>query len=107
MAPAIIGTLFNSERRQTPFLAELDGLVMRALLALPRNEASLAGKNLSLRPKVPTALARFCAARNAARSLSMASATSASAADADFSLQAIRRASASFPSISLAKGTTP
>jgi hypothetical protein len=35
MAPAIIGTLFNSERRQTPFLAELDGLVMRALLALP------------------------------------------------------------------------
>ena len=40
------GALFNSERRQTPFLVELDGLVMRPLLALPRNEASLAGKNL-------------------------------------------------------------
>jgi hypothetical protein len=28
MVPAIAGTLFNSERRQTPFLVELDGLVM-------------------------------------------------------------------------------
>jgi hypothetical protein len=46
MTPAIAGTVFNSERRQTPFLIELEGLVMRALLTLPRNEASLARKNL-------------------------------------------------------------
>jgi hypothetical protein len=41
MAPAIIGTLFNNERRQTPFLLELDGFVMRALL-IPRDQAHLA-----------------------------------------------------------------
>jgi hypothetical protein len=29
MAPAIIGTLFNNERRQTPFSIELDGFAMR------------------------------------------------------------------------------
>jgi hypothetical protein len=44
MAPAIIGTLFNNERRQTPFLIELDGFVMQALLKLPRNKARLAGE---------------------------------------------------------------
>jgi hypothetical protein len=43
-APAMTGTLFNSERRQKPCLVEPDGFVMRALLALPRNEASLAGR---------------------------------------------------------------
>jgi hypothetical protein len=53
IAPAIIGTLFNSDRRQTPFLIELEGLVMRALLALPRNEASLARKNRLVSYKVP------------------------------------------------------
>jgi hypothetical protein len=53
MTPAIAGTLFNSERRQTPFLIELEGLVMRALLTLPRNEASLARKNLLATWKVP------------------------------------------------------
>ena len=41
MAPANAGTVFNNDRRQTPFLVERDGLFMRALLALPRNEASL------------------------------------------------------------------
>jgi hypothetical protein len=53
MAPAKIGTLFNTERRQTPFVSEPDGLVMRILLALPRNEASLRGKTPSLPVKVP------------------------------------------------------
>jgi hypothetical protein len=48
MAPAIIGTLFNNERRQTPFLIELDGFIMRALL-----QAHLAGENLLLTGKVP------------------------------------------------------
>src|SRR4029079_3843660 len=52
IAPTMTGALFNSERRQTPFV-ELDGLVMRALLALPRNEASLAGKNLCFPGKFP------------------------------------------------------
>jgi transposase len=36
MAPAIIGTVFKNERRQTPLLMELDRVVMRALLKLPR-----------------------------------------------------------------------
>src|SRR5580765_1906862 len=53
IAPTMTGALFNSERRQTSFLVELDGLVMRALLALPRNEASLAGKNLCFPGKFP------------------------------------------------------
>jgi len=32
MAPAITGTLFNNERRQSPLLVELYVFVMRALL---------------------------------------------------------------------------
>jgi hypothetical protein len=44
MAPTIIGTLFNTERRQTPSLIELDGFDMPALLTLPRNKARLAGE---------------------------------------------------------------
>jgi hypothetical protein len=38
IAPAIIGTLFNKERRQTLFFIELNGFVMRGLLVLPREK---------------------------------------------------------------------
>jgi len=38
MAPATIGTPFNSDRRQMPILVAAGRSVMESLLALPRNE---------------------------------------------------------------------
>jgi hypothetical protein len=44
MAPAIIGTLFNTERRQMPFLIEPDGFVIRALLHIAQEESATCGR---------------------------------------------------------------
>src|SRR5262249_11192819 len=55
MAPAIIGALFNSERRQMPFWMDLEGLVTRALLACPEMKRVSCEKTFCFPAKFPIA----------------------------------------------------